>query len=276
MDLRLFSHDLLPDIQLFTYDIITLFHWFLVVQQFCNSAIFDFFDVFENCGLTEIFKVEKSGLNQKEKESSLLTFLESHRGWEMFIKMVLKNSVLWIVFVLFVIFVFHARPSNFFFNFSIFFRIIFCLNKSRFYFCKLPLWLISWLRWHFFPLKISEKAEQLDEEKEAFDDAEKGKLAGETEKSKTPDKKPITAETETKNEDAENKEEKKSNGAHTPVWISSKNTVRLIYRQLKNLESRVGENQWILNTCVWKRRKKVYRKNSHSLVYQSFKTNTVG
>ena len=100
-------------------------------------------------------------------------------------------------------------------------------------------------------MKISEKAEQLDEEKEAFDDAEKGKLAGETEKSKTPEKKPITAETETKNEDAENKEEKKSNGAHTPVWISpSKNTVRLIYRQLKNLESRVGENQWILNTCV--------------------------
>jgi len=64
---------------------------------------------------------------------------------------------------------------------------------------------------------FGEKAEQLDEEKEAFDDAEKGKLAGETEKSKTPDKKPITAETETKNEDAENKEEKKSNGAHTPV-----------------------------------------------------------
>ena len=114
MDLRLFSHDFLPDIQLFTYDIITLFHWFLVVQHFCNSAIFDFFDVFENCGLTEIFKVEKSGLNQKEKESSLLTFLESHRGWEIIIKMVLKNSVLWIVFVLFVIFVFHARPYNFF------------------------------------------------------------------------------------------------------------------------------------------------------------------
>merc|ERR1712004_897549 len=53
---------------------------------------------------------------------------------------------------------------------------------------------------------FGEKAEQLDEEKEAFDDAEKGKLAGETEKSKTPEKKPITAETETKNEDAENKE----------------------------------------------------------------------
>merc|ERR1712004_583501 len=51
---------------------------------------------------------------------------------------------------------------------------------------------------------FGEKAEQLDEEKEAFDDAEKGK-------SKTPEKKPITAETETKNEDAENKEEKKSN-----------------------------------------------------------------
>merc|ERR1712047_141076 len=45
---------------------------------------------------------------------------------------------------------------------------------------------------------FGEKAEQLDEEKEAFDDAEKGKLAGETEKSKTPEKKPITAETETK------------------------------------------------------------------------------
>jgi len=64
---------------------------------------------------------------------------------------------------------------------------------------------------------FAEKSEQLDEEKEAFDDAEKGKLAAETEKTKTPDKKPIT-ETETKNEnDAENKEEKKSNGAHTPV-----------------------------------------------------------
>ena len=92
--LTIFYQHFLPDIQLFTYDIITLFHWFLVVQQFCNSAIFDFFDVFESCGLTEIFKVEKSGLNQKEKESSLLTFLESHRGWEIIIKMVLKNSVL--------------------------------------------------------------------------------------------------------------------------------------------------------------------------------------
>ena len=121
MDLRLlFSHDFLWSTSFSTrYSIIhvwhyiTLFHWFLVVQQFCNSAIFDFFDVFENCGLTEIFKVEKSGLNQKEKESSLLTFLESHRGWEIIIKMVLKNSVLWIVFVLFVIFVFHARPYIF-------------------------------------------------------------------------------------------------------------------------------------------------------------------
>ena len=72
-------------------------------------------------------------------------------------------------------------------------------------------------------MKISDKSEPLDEEKEAFDDAEKGKLAGETEKAtKTPDKKPITEQTETKPEtDAENKEEKKSNGAHTPVWIFS-------------------------------------------------------
>jgi len=66
---------------------------------------------------------------------------------------------------------------------------------------------------------FADKSEPLDEEKEAFDDAEKGKLAGETEKAtKTPDKKPITEQTETKPEtDAENKEEKKSNGAHTPV-----------------------------------------------------------
>ena len=84
--------------------------------------------------------------------------------------------------------------------------------------------LYDWLRWRFFfLLKISDKSEPLDEEKEAFDDAEKGKLAGETEKAtKTPDKKPITEQTETKPEtDAENKEEKKSNGAHTPVWIFS-------------------------------------------------------
>ena len=75
----------------------------------------------------------------------------------------------------------------------------------------------------FFFLKISVKAEQLDEEKEAFDDAEKGKLAPETETktTKTPDKKPIVTESETKNPVGETgdakDEEKKSNGAHTPV-----------------------------------------------------------
>ena len=69
----------------------TGFWWY---NNFATLRFSIFFDVFENCGLTEIFKVEKSGLNQKEKESSLLTFLESHRGWEIIIKMVLKNSVL--------------------------------------------------------------------------------------------------------------------------------------------------------------------------------------
>lgn len=62
----------------------------------------------------------------------------------------------------------------------------------------------------------AKSGEPLEEEKEAFDDAEKGKLApsgGEPVKA-TPDKKP---ETETKAETEENKEEKKSNGAHTPV-----------------------------------------------------------
>lgn len=62
----------------------------------------------------------------------------------------------------------------------------------------------------------AKSGEPLEEEKEAFDDAEKGKLApsGEQPVKATPDKKP---EVETKPETEENKEEKKSNGAHTPV-----------------------------------------------------------
>jgi hypothetical protein len=64
----------------------------------------------------------------------------------------------------------------------------------------------------------------LDEEKEAFDDPEKGELnakpavpppSGDSTKN-TPDKKP-EAETKTKPEAEDNKEEKKSNGGHTPV-----------------------------------------------------------
>jgi len=61
--------------------------------------------------------------------------------------------------------------------------------------------------------------EPLEEEKEAFDDAEKGKLAPSTvdvQVKSTPEKKPEVAP-ETKPETEENKEEKKSNGAHTPV-----------------------------------------------------------
>merc|ERR1712228_1032237 len=59
----------------------------------------------------------------------------------------------------------------------------------------------------------AKSGEPLEEEKEAFDDAEKGKLApsaGDEVKvvPKTPEKKP---------EAEENTEEKKSNGAHTPV-----------------------------------------------------------
>jgi hypothetical protein len=63
----------------------------------------------------------------------------------------------------------------------------------------------------------AKSGEPLEEEKEAFDDAEKGKLApsgGSEPVKSTPDKKP---EAETKPETDENKEEKKSNGAHTPV-----------------------------------------------------------
>jgi len=63
----------------------------------------------------------------------------------------------------------------------------------------------------------AKSGEPLEEEKEAFDDAEKGKLApstGDVQVTKTPEKKP---EAETKPETEENKEEKKSNGAHTPV-----------------------------------------------------------
>ena len=111
-------------------------------------------------------------------------------------------------------------------------------------------------------MKISEKAEQLDEEKEAFDDAEKGKLAGETEKSKTPDKKPITAETETKNEDAENKEEKKSNGAHTPVWISLQKTQCGWYidsLKISNLVLVKISEFWI-HVCVKKKKESVQKK----------------
>merc|ERR1712029_1088409 len=65
----------------------------------------------------------------------------------------------------------------------------------------------------------AKSGEPLEEEKEAFDDAEKGKLAPSNEVTnvqvtKTPEKK---VEAETKPETEENKEEKKSNGAHTPV-----------------------------------------------------------
>jgi len=65
----------------------------------------------------------------------------------------------------------------------------------------------------------AKSGEPLEEEKEAFDDAEKGKLAPSTGENvqvvtKTPEKIP---EAETKPESEEVKEEKKSNGAHTPV-----------------------------------------------------------
>jgi len=66
---------------------------------------------------------------------------------------------------------------------------------------------------------FAKSGEPLEEEKEAFDDAEKGKLAPSTGENvqvvtKTPEKIP---EAETKPESEEVKEEKKSNGAHTPV-----------------------------------------------------------
>lgn len=85
--------------------------------------------------------------------------------------------------------------------------------------------------WFFFlPLSnqsivaVAKSGEPLDEEKEAFDDPEKGELnakpavpppSGDSTKN-TPDKKP-EAETKTKPEAEDNKEEKKSNGGHTPV-----------------------------------------------------------
>ena len=78
-----------------------------------------------------------------------------------------------------------------------------------------------WLILHFLLFSLTAKSgEPLEEEKEAFDDAEKGKLAPSTEVTnvqvtKTPEKKLV--EEETKPESEENKEEKKSNGAHTPV-----------------------------------------------------------
>jgi len=59
------------------------------------------------------------------------------------------------------------------------------------------------------------KSEPLEEEKEAFDDPEKGKLAEDT---KTPEKKSAeVTETKKTETETENKEERKSNGAHTPV-----------------------------------------------------------
>ena len=79
---------------------------------------------------------------------------------------------------------------------------------------------LKWLILYFLLLSLAAKSgEPLEEEKEAFDDAEKGKLAPSNEVTnvqvtKTPEKK---VEAETKPETEENKEEKKSNGAHTPV-----------------------------------------------------------
>lgn len=63
---------------------------------------------------------------------------------------------------------------------------------------------------------LAKSGEPLEEEKEAFDDAEKGKLApsGGDQVKSTPDKKPAD---DTKTETEDNKEDKKSNGAHTPV-----------------------------------------------------------
>jgi len=62
----------------------------------------------------------------------------------------------------------------------------------------------------------AKSGEPLEEEKEAFDDPEKGKLAEEPVKA-TPDKKPAEITETKKPETEDNKEEKKSNGAHTPV-----------------------------------------------------------
>ena len=68
----------------------------------------------------------------------------------------------------------------------------------------------------FFLSNFLAKSEPLEEEKEAFDDPEKGKLAEDT---KTPEKKSaeVTETKKTETETGENKEERKSNGAHTPV-----------------------------------------------------------
>ena len=68
----------------------------------------------------------------------------------------------------------------------------------------------------FFLSNFLAKSEPLEEEKEAFDDPEKGKLAEDT---KTPEKKPaeVTETKKTETETGENKDERKSNGAHTPV-----------------------------------------------------------
>ena len=69
----------------------------------------------------------------------------------------------------------------------------------------------------FFLSNFLAKSEPLEEEKEAFDDPEKGKLAEDT---KTPEKKSaeVTETKKTENETGgENKDERKSNGAHTPV-----------------------------------------------------------
>ena len=63
---------------------------------------------------------------------------------------------------------------------------------------------------------LAKSGEPLEEEKEAFDDPEKGKLAEEPIKA-TPDKKPAETTETKKPETEDNKEEKKSNGAHTPV-----------------------------------------------------------
>ncbi len=66
---------------------------------------------------------------------------------------------------------------------------------------------------------LAKSGEPLDEEKEAFEDPEKGELnakptvpSGDSAKN-TPDKKTD----EKKKDSSDDKEEKKSNGAHTPV-----------------------------------------------------------
>ena len=87
-------------------------------------------------------------------------------------------------------------------------------NKSTLY--ELVLFLLGLILHFCLLFLVAKSGEPLEEEKEAFDDAEKGKLApsGEQPIKATPDKKP---EVEIKPETEDNKEEKKSNGAHTPV-----------------------------------------------------------